>query len=299
MTKIFLGPIFIGFCMLLRSTDVFFRANLLVHFLPFFLITLEHMIGSCILLPKIGLFKKIKRIRTIDILPIIFIVCGSSVGGIYFFTKAFAYLNPAIVILLQKLQPLIATLLAIVLLKEKPARFFLPLSIIALLSSYILTFKLINPLIILNSIELEGSIYALLSVFFWGGGTVFGKKLLTRFSFFELTLFRYFGGFIFSLIIFGIFYNSYFSQIFQANTSDFLAIIYISLIPGLLALFLFYRGLEQTSAIHASFLELIFPVCSTFLAWKYLNRPLDSIQIISGVVLLASVTVLGVTKSRA
>lgn len=296
MSKVFLGPILIGFCMLLRSTDVFFRTNLLIHFLPFFLITLEHLIGASILLPKVGLLKKLPRIHQSDILPIMFIVCGSSVGGIYFFTKAFAYLNPAIVILLQKLQPIITTLLAMVLLKEKPAKIFLPLSVIALFSSYILTFKFINPLNILDSIELEGSTYALLSVFFWGGGTVFGKKLLTRFSFFELTLFRYFGGGLFSLIIFGIFYSSYFTQILQVDTTDFLAIIYIALIPGLGALFLFYRGLEQTSAIHASFLELLFPVCSTFLAWKFLNRPLDTIQIIAGIVLLASVTVMGITK---
>jgi len=67
MTKILLGPLFIGFCMLLRSTDVFFRANLLMHFLPFFLITLEHMIGACVLLPKIGLLKKIPKIDQLAI----------------------------------------------------------------------------------------------------------------------------------------------------------------------------------------------------------------------------------------
>ncbi|OFZ47730.1 MAG: hypothetical protein A2381_06980 [Bdellovibrionales bacterium RIFOXYB1_FULL_37_110] len=285
--------------MMLRSTDIFFRTNLLMHFFPFFLITLEHLIGACILLPKIGLLKNISRIQKNDIIPIIFIVCGSSVGGIYFFTKAFMHLNPAVVILLQKLQPIFATLLAMVLLKEKPSKIFLPLAGMALLFSYILTFKLTNPLTILNAIELEGSFYAILSVFFWGGGTVVGKKLLTHFSFFELTLFRYFGGCLFSLVIFGIFYNTYFNQIRQANQADVFSIIYVALIPGLLALFLFYRGLEQTSAIQASFLELIFPVCSTFLAWKYLNRPLDMIQITSGIGLLACVTCLGISKKPA
>ena len=106
-------------CGILRSTDLFFRIPVVEALPVIVIITWEHMISSAILLPSAYRYRNQYRIiNRIDILLFMMVGFGASALGIFFFTKAFMYMNPALVILLQKLQPVITILLGVFILKE-------------------------------------------------------------------------------------------------------------------------------------------------------------------------------------
>lgn len=316
------GPLFIILCMLLRATDVVFRSITLTAISPLEMITLEHFIASIVLsiffLPFFSsfftqhtslkeLFQGLKSLNAYELFCVLFISCGASVGGILCFTSAFQYINPSIVILLQKLQPIVSISLSYLLLKERlPPKFWL-WSVVAIGSGYILGFGFSCPDFSLSSANFKGILYALLAMSLWGSGTVFGKKLVNKLHPGVVTRLRYFLGFSFAFIIL-LGTRFPFSSSTAAPSATPFAIVshvelipniaYMALIPGLSALILFYYGLQKTSASISSILELAFPLFSVALAWLILGKPLNFQQLIAGTVLLFAVIMISQLKSK-
>lgn len=295
-----LGPLFIAICMIFRATDVFFRKSVVDIMSPLELITIEHLIATIVLMlftPKIDFLKTLSKREWISLL---FISCGASVGGILSFTTAFQYMNPAVVILLQKLQPVITIFLSVIILNEKIDRKFILWSIIAVIAGYILSFGAVNPSEIFSSKKGLGVLYSLLAVLFWGGGAVFGKHLLSRLDSKGVTKVRYLFGSAFSLIIL-LFVGDVGHTVSQisVNPKSLLYILYMALIPGLLALTFYYKGLKTTKASTSSILELIFPLVSVVIVWFFIGRPLSMTQVISGGVLLLSIVAISKQNKNA
>jgi drug/metabolite transporter (DMT)-like permease len=76
----------------------------------------------------------------------------------------------------------------------------------------------------------------------------------------------------------------------------------IALIPGLLAMLLYYRALSNTPASMASIAELAYP-CALFLVFSLpkpvgLGVPFYGIEIVGALVLVAAVTTLNLLKQR-
>jgi drug/metabolite transporter (DMT)-like permease len=292
-----IGPWLITLCMILRSTDVFFRDSILKVLRPLELITIEHLIGSLVLLPAIPSFGFLKNLSPKNWFSIVFIACGSSVGGILFFTMAFQYVNPAVVILLQKLQPLITISLSILILKERVDKNLFTLGPIAIISGYLLSFGLKSPLEIISDSNFLGILYSIFAAFLWGGGAVFGKSLLNKIESINVTRLRYFFGLIFCLILSIFFPGSNATQIID-QPQYLAAICYMAIVPGLLSLWLYYKGLKSTSASKTSILELTFPLASVIIVWVFLGRPLSTLQIVSGSVMLGSITMLSLQSKK-
>ncbi len=289
MPLLLTGPVLIALCMIARSTDVFFRQNLIGTITPIELITIEHLIVALLLLPFLKIKNEFKDFDYKDWSALIFVAAGSSVGGILCFTTAFQYMNPAVVILLQKLQPVVTIGLSVIFLKERMSKRFIFLALIAIISGYVLVFGWSSPTAIANLGNLNGVKYALLAVFFWGGGSVFGKRLLNKkWNHFSLTKWRYYLGSLTALSLFALLKDNGAPVIFS-NLEKIPSIIYIALISGFVALWLFYKGLQNTKASVSSILELIFPLSSTIIVWIFLNKPLTTVQLIAGGILLLSV----------
>ena len=119
---------------------------------------------------------------------------GGAIGTIAIVKALFLvnFQSLSVVVLLQKLQPVFAILLAYLLLKEKPKKHFYLWAGIAVVASYFLTFGLSLPNIKTGSNTFYAALFSLLAAFSYGSSTVFSKKVLNKFSFHTSTFYRFF-----------------------------------------------------------------------------------------------------------
>lgn len=213
------------------------------------------------------------------------------------FTKAFTLLNPSLVILLQKLQPVVAITLSGVFLKEKIDSKFIFWSAICILGglgvSYQQVFSGLSAASLTEIFKSDapymGVFLSLFAVVGWGSATVFGKYLQSKkYKTNEIMAGRFF---------FGLLTSSYF--IFMApkiltsvNQSFVRDIALLVLLSGVIGMFFYYRGLKRLPAKVATLAELFFPLCAVIVNWLYLNSTLDWIQIIGAFVLVFGSTII-------
>ncbi len=295
-----------------------------------FITLIEHFIGFIVLLP-ILLYKRggIKHFLNIlksfdkrDWISVIYISFGGSAMGLFFFLIAFGLGNPTIAILIQKSQPLITLAFAFFILKEKPTfRYY-----VALILAIIGIMLIATPDIIKSSQTLEYTgliaiLCSLIAAFFWGGSTVFGRILTKKVDFWDLTLFRYTGGFTF-LLFFNIalwtYSKDYFGMLttkinvfghfiapgepFQPFDIQWLgisAIIYFALLTGgVIPLAIYYFGLKRSKASVAGIAELAFPLLAIFINYYFLGFGLETIQIIGASLLFITVSTLSYINAK-
>jgi drug/metabolite transporter (DMT)-like permease len=76
-------------------------------------------------------------------------------------------------------------------------------------------------------------------------------------------------------------------------------VILLALIPGLLALLLYYRGLTGTRASYATLAELAFPATAVVLNWTFLGVGVSGNQVVGFVLLWGAVFMLGYLNAKA
>ena len=121
------GVFFVILACFIWALDTLIRYPLLTSgVFPFTIVFIEHLLLTAIFLPwLIELRAKFWNTKVSNLVYFLLIgVFGSAIGTLAF-TKAFTLVNPSLVILLQKLQPLVAIVLARVVLKERINRQFL------------------------------------------------------------------------------------------------------------------------------------------------------------------------------
>lgn len=171
------------------------------------------------------------------------------------------------IMILQKLQPLFAILLAILVLKERPAKSFYVWASAALIGSYLLTFGFHRPVFGGNMLFIA-ALWSLLAAFSFGSSTVFSKHVLERTGFSVATYIR-FG--LTSLILIPIIAMQGLS--FAAVTShDMLIVLIIALTTGGTAIFIYYYGLKRVTASNSTIYELAFPVTIVILDYFVNHR---------------------------
>jgi drug/metabolite transporter (DMT)-like permease len=88
------------------------------------------------------------------------------------------------------------------------------------------------------------------------------------------------------------------------TVNDFVPnLLAIAIVPGLLALLLYYRALSKTPASLATIAEMAYPVAATLIAsapppWGF-NQPLYGLQIVGTVLLMGVIVVLNWSKETA
>ncbi len=276
---------------MLWATDAPFRMYLTRRFDSNFIVLAEHFVDVLFIVPVMVVgFRRIRRLRARGWLAIAFIAVGGSALASIAFTQAFRYVNPSIAILLQKLQPFVAISLASVILREKLTIRYWEWAVAAIVGAYVVSFPNIIPQAYPGeefNPNLIGAGYALIAAVFWGASTVLGKYVLMNTDFKIMTGLRFSLAFLF-LVILNISTGSI-PAFSQMDLADWMYIVIISVSSGVVALFIYYKGLEQTTASVATIAELGFPMAAVIVNWVFLDAALVPMQLIGMAILVFSV----------
>jgi len=242
-------------------------------------------------------YKHMKNFTAGDVLMFFLLsLLGGAVGTLAI-VKALFLVNfkaLTIVVLLQKLQPVFAITLAALLLGEKLKRNFLLWSILAITAGYFLTFGFSLPDFGANNNTAKAAGFSLLAAFAFGSSTVFSKKVLSKFSFFTATFYRY--GFTSLIMLLYVLSTGMLKGIPDITKFQWTIFAIIGITTGSGAIFLYYFGLTRVRAMLATILELFFPVSAILFDYLVNNRTLSLIQWVSAGVLIFAILKLSLQK---
>lgn len=253
----------------LWGVDPLFRIILLDSITSAQLVLLEHLIIFLVAAPV--LWKNRRELLQVgwkQVGALLFISWGGSAIATILFTMGLSSGNMNAVLLLQKLQPLFAIILARLLLKEQLPRHFSGLFLIALAGTYLLTFGFKIPVGNLGEIVQVGSLLSLGAAALWGGSTVMGRMMVGQMKYETVTSLR----FILALpLLAAITWNEGAAWNLPTGSSDIAAfslnLLGQALLPGLLSLLVYYKGLTTTKASVATLAELSFPMVGVLINW--------------------------------
>jgi drug/metabolite transporter (DMT)-like permease len=278
----------------LWGTDALFRRGLALELPAVEVVFWEHLLLVACTLPLIVRGLRILRGRPVrDWAAIAIVGGGSSVTATVLLTEAFQHGDPTTPLLLQKLQPVIVALLASVLLGERlRPRYFLYL-LVALVSSYLIAFA--DP----TEVTVDRLVPALLgagAAALWALGTVLGKHLSASVPPAELTGLRFGFGLPVAAVLLIPFGAD--GTLLAAGGGDAGALIGLALVPGLIALLLYYRGLRAAPATAATIAELSFPLTALIVNAIAFGDHLSGTQLVGAVLLAATVASFGIVSQR-
>jgi len=287
MNKKYFGPLLIILAAFLWSLDGFLRQGLYV--LPAQLIVfLEHFLGFIVVSPI--LLKRWRELKNLDKsvwFSIAWIALLGGVLGTFFYTKALSYvgyIDLSVVVLLQKLQPLFAIGLAMIILKERPQKSYWLWTVIALVGAYFITFKNGVPIFLQNGKEPLAALLAVGAAFAWGSSTVFGRKALSAVHSKLLTALRF--GFTSLILVPFLFVHNVWQHIPQIQISQWQMLVAIVFSTGLVAVIIYYAGLKHTRASVATICELFWPLSAVLIDYFVNHTILTPLQIIGSIALL-------------
>lgn len=224
-------------------------------------------------------------------LGVLVIGAGSSALATTMFTAAFRLGDPITPQVLQKLQPVLAILLAALILGERVTRRFPLFAVPAIVGAWLLAFP--EPF----GVQVQGAQAAALAVgaaLLWAAGTVLGRMVSAELAFLHVTTLRFAFGFLTLVVLVAL------TETSVTMPAEFVPrLVALALIPGLLALVLYYFGLRQTPAMRATLAELAFPLTAAAVGVTMLDGHLDGSQWLGFGVVLVSVVVLALHEHAA
>ncbi|MEW6508571.1 MAG: EamA family transporter [Bacteroidota bacterium] len=285
------APIFIIIAASLWGIDgIVLRPSL--YNLPVPLVVLiESSIVAILLTPLF--FKELPKIRSLanqDLLSFFLVALLGGAIGTMSITKALFYVNfvnLSVVILIQKLQPVFALILASILLKEKPPKEFFIWAGLAIIGAYLMTFGLSFPNLSTGEKTVIAAGLSLIAAFSFGSSTVLSKRALRNVGFELGTYLRFlFSSFI--MLITALIFSSI-SKISSVTDTQWLIFFLIAITTGGAAIFLYYYGLKKVTASVATICELAFPLTAVILEYFLHGNMLDIVQWIGVTILLTSI----------
>lgn len=226
---------------------------------------------------------------------------GSALGTVAF-TQAFSLINPSVVILIQKLQPVVAVSLAALWLREQIDARFLRWLGVCLFGSLLIAWHDLKPAF--DSAAwggresrdlLLGYGCTLFAVFAWGCSTVFGKKLSNAgFTTAELMSGRFLLGFVVltpCVLLFA-------SPAEVASVSIGGQVLLMVLLSGLGGMALYYYGIKRLPARSCAVAEMFFPVAAVLINWlaPQISATLTLPQLAGAAMLLLGSTMIALTQ---
>jgi drug/metabolite transporter (DMT)-like permease len=296
----------------LWAFDAYFRPGLTTQLSPGQIVLVEDLLISVCLVPVLVMnISGLRRLSGRRWLALAAIAVGPQAVATVLFTKAigFSFANPAApnfdvlheVYLLYLLQPVFGVLFARVFLGERRKATFWPLAAVALAGVYLIVFadnpaapwQIRNP-------ELVAGALVLGAVIMWAGGTVLGRYALEDVTFPVTTSMRFMLAlpvlFVIAIVDKG---GAVFSGYSLSQVPSFLGIV---IVPGLLAMLLYYLALSRTPASLATIAELGYPL-ALFLIFSLpppvgQGAPLRPVELIGAVLLVVGVVALNFLKGR-
>jgi drug/metabolite transporter (DMT)-like permease len=269
---------------------------------PVTIVFYEHIILTLIF--SLGLFPAIKRIGELKLADVFsFIIVGGigSAVATVAFTEAFQYLNPSLVILLQKLQPVVAIILSAIILKEEIQKQFLVWAFVCMIGGLLISSPDIVRLyelmrsdmgIVISDNALHGYTLVGVSIVGWGATTVFGKRLsMVGFDTKSIMAGRFLTGLL--VLIPFVKWNR---SLILPQGEDYLRILIMVLISGALAMWLYYQGLKRLSARTTAIAEMFFPFFAILVNWFFLGIQLNDWQLVGGGILVLGSLIIQIKK---
>jgi DME family drug/metabolite transporter len=275
----------------LWGTDALFRRGLALELPAVTVVFWEHVVLVVLTLPiLVGI--PWRRLDARAIAAIVAIGAGASALATVLFTAAFRSGDPNTPLLLQKLQPFVALLLARALLKERVRPVFWIYAAVAIVAAWLITFP--DPLVLERPQAIAGALAAGAAAL-WGLGTVLGRYVSSSLTPIQLTAARFGAGlpaaFLLLLVVDG-------PGAVAIGTDDVAPILLLSLVPGLLSLLLYYRGLQRSTASAATIAELAFPLSALTVNHLAFGASVTGSQL-AGLLALTSVLVAMSVAARA
>jgi drug/metabolite transporter (DMT)-like permease len=281
----------IGLAASLWGLSAIWRDPLAKQFPSVAIVFWEHVVLVLLVSPwLVGAIRAVSRASRRTQLSVLVVGAGSSALATTLFTSAFRLGDPITPQVLQKLQPLIALLLAALLLGERLRRSFLWFAVPALAGAWLLSFP--DPFAV-SVTSLYAAGLALGAAALWAAGTVLGRAASAELTFRELTSLRFAVG----LLALGVI-SLVTDTSLRVATSAAGSIIVLALVPGLVALLLYYRGLSNTPASRATLAELAFPITAAVVGVTVLGRTLGASQWVGFAIVLAAVVGLALHERR-
>jgi drug/metabolite transporter (DMT)-like permease len=279
----------------LWGTDALFRQGLARGFPAAAVVLGEHALLVAVTLPL--LWRALPRARAVfdrwDWGAAAVIGVGASATATALFTLAFAYGDPNTPLLLQQLQPLFAVAGAWLILGERPRSYFGAYLVAGVAGAYLVAFE--NPTQVGVS-ALAPALLAVGAALLWGMGTVLGRRLTAKLGFGQVTAVRFAFGLPAAAVIAWL--TGGLSSLGTLGGQGAGSLVALALVPGLVALLLYYRGLRGTPAAAATLGELAFPLSATVLNYLVFGATLVATQWVGVGLLAATITVMGVASER-
>jgi drug/metabolite transporter, DME family len=250
----------------------------------------EHMIVLLVLAPRLpSALRAFRRCRWIDRAALVTIGVGASAVATALFTRAFTlsarsndFVTPVV---LQKLQPVFAIGLAVLLLRERPRPGFAMFLVPAVVGAWLLTFA--DPTDVQVS-ELQPALLAVGAAVLGAAGTVLGRMVSGAVEPGDVTTLRFMFGLAGAIAV------VYVTQAPVApGWHNIPGLALLALIPGLLALVIYYRALRRTPATRATIAELAFPATAAVVGAIFLDSHLTVSQWLGLVMVALAVASLG------
>jgi len=279
----------------LWGTDPLFRQGLALNLPASVIVFVEHLLPVVILVPLVvrGLRRARGTFDRKDWLALVVLGCGASALATFLFTTAFTFGSPTTPALLQQVQPLFAVAGARLLLGERLHRRYAGYLVGALVGAYLIAFP--DP----TSVTIAGlapALLALAAAALWGSGTVLGRGLSAKIPFGELTALRLFFGLLAASAVVGV--RGDLGTLGGLDGKGVLALVLLALVPGLLSLLVYYRGLRSTPAAAATIAELAFPLTTLAVNYVAFHAVLSGTQWIGVALLAGTMTLMNVVRSH-
>lgn len=270
--------------------DGLLRKPLATALAPATVVLWEHLIAVLVLLPVLpSAVRAFARCRPDQRLAVALIGVGASAGATAMFTEAFAIslrsgdaITPLV---LQKLQPIVAVGLAAWLLGERLRAGFALYAVPALAGAWLLAFA--DPFAVEVRVA-EAALLAVGAATLWGAGTVLGRLVGTAVAPRDLTVLRY----VWGLPAAWVFAHETGAPM-TPGWHNVPGLVLLALVPGVVALSLYYVALRRTAACRATFAELAFPATAAIVGVAFLGTDLSGTQWVGLLILAAAITALG------
>lgn len=280
------GPLLIFIAAVLWGLDGILRRSL-YGLPPATIVFYEHLIGAILIAPFLWKAWKEEVLSKNELTALGLVSLLSGVLGTLFFTTALLKINfiPfSVVFLLQKLQPIFTIITAWFVLGEKVSTKYLPWAALALVAGYFMTFP--NGVVNMSGdgAHVSAALLALAAAIAWGSSTAFSRYVLIGHSNTLVTGMRFLltvplaFGFV---IGFG-----QLDSVTAVTGIQLLTLFGIALSTGMLALWIYYRGLKTTPARISAIVELAFPMTAIIIDYFLYGTTLIWTQYLAAAILL-------------
>ncbi|MFC2083442.1 DMT family transporter [Bacteroidota bacterium] len=286
-----LAPLFVIIAALLWGVDaIVLRPYLYTLPVPL-VVFIESGIVAILLTPIfISQIKTIKSLNIKDLLAFLGVAIFGGALGTMAITKALFfvdYVNLSIVVLIQKLQPVFALIMAAILLKEKLPGIFFFWAASAIIGAYFLTFGFELPNFDTGDKTTLAALFALIAAFSFGFSTILSKRALKNVSYGFGTYLRFLTTTIIMLVL--VTSVNDLNSISNITTTQLIVFLIIAFTSGGLAIFLYYYGLKRITASVATICELAFPLTAIILEYIIRGNILDFVQWGGAILLIYSI----------